>query len=44
MTTDITVCPRDRTVTGSSGPGGVLAKMVSPQNLAIGTASVDRVG
>jgi lactate permease len=28
----------------TNGSGGVLAKMISPQNLAIGTASIDRVG
>jgi lactate permease len=28
----------------ANGSGGVLAKMISPQNLAIGTASIDQVG
>jgi lactate permease len=28
----------------ANGSGGVLAKMISPQNLAIGTASIDKVG
>ena len=28
----------------ANGSGGVLAKMISPQNLAIGAASIDQVG
>ncbi|MGC9668981.1 L-lactate permease [Planosporangium sp. 12N6] len=28
----------------ANGSGGVPAKMISPQNLAIGAASIDRVG